>query len=157
MFIWSYVVIWKSTSLTFNWKIILKIIYSFPNSAALRRTPTPKICPCAHQCVCSYIEVQYIKFEILNRDVTDFLLQQISFYMSWHAQKWYLHLWNISSTLKNCHVNVLQIIVGQGEGAQGSDPPSSKILGPIRIFKTYPLPSKNSLPSYDQDAMKFAT
>ena len=51
-----------------------------------------------HPCVCSrspsYELVQYIKIEILNRDVADYLLHYISFYKS-DLQKCHWHLWNI--------------------------------------------------------------
>ena len=56
MFIWSYVVIWKNTSVTFGWKINLEIFWSFPNCTAPRRTRMPKIISlCASLCLLQII------------------------------------------------------------------------------------------------------
>ena len=60
---------------------------------------------CEHLCACSisppYEVLQYVKFEIWNRDVGDFQLDQISFYMYGHIQKRHLYFWTISFSLKN--------------------------------------------------------
>ena len=53
-----------------------------------------------------FVAVQHIKLEILNRDVADFHLHRISFYMSGNVQKWHWHLQNIFITFKSWGSNM---------------------------------------------------